>query len=241
MLQTLNCIALRTVKYNDRHSILTAYSREIGRVSFLVPAGAGREAVRRRAFLMPMGLFSCIGDLRPLRDIATMRDPRPTVPLQGLLSDPVKGMIAMFVAEVLHDLLREQQSDPLLFDFASDAIMRLDGMDSSHAANFHICFLYRLTRFVGIEPDTATWEEGRVFDMVEAVYRDTPPLHSHYLTPEQGDALHRLSRISWDNMHLFRFNRDQRNAITDLLLQYYSMHYATLPQLRSLDILRQLL
>ena len=45
MLRELHCIALRTIKYNERHSILSAYSLEVGRVSFLVPAGAGKEAL----------------------------------------------------------------------------------------------------------------------------------------------------------------------------------------------------
>ncbi len=54
MLRTLNLIPLRVIPYSDRNSILSAYSRELGRVSFVVPAGAGREARRRRALLMPM-------------------------------------------------------------------------------------------------------------------------------------------------------------------------------------------
>ncbi|MBO4380468.1 MAG: recombination protein O N-terminal domain-containing protein, partial [Muribaculaceae bacterium] len=37
----LTCIALRTTRYSDRYDILAAYSREIGRVSLLVPAGSG--------------------------------------------------------------------------------------------------------------------------------------------------------------------------------------------------------
>ena len=97
--QTLHCIALRTVKYNDRHSILTAYTREHGRMSFLLPAGSGKEAARRRALMMPMGLFECTADLRPGRDIPPMREPAPILPLHGIRSNPVKGLIAMFLAE----------------------------------------------------------------------------------------------------------------------------------------------
>ncbi|MDE6153062.1 MAG: recombination protein O N-terminal domain-containing protein, partial [Muribaculaceae bacterium] len=53
MYTTLDCIALRTVRHSDRHSILSAYTRQRGRMSFLIPAGNGREATRRRAMLMP--------------------------------------------------------------------------------------------------------------------------------------------------------------------------------------------
>ncbi|QCD42146.1 hypothetical protein E7747_07590 [Duncaniella dubosii] len=35
----LHLVALRTTKYSDTQTILTAYSRELGRVSLAMPAG----------------------------------------------------------------------------------------------------------------------------------------------------------------------------------------------------------
>ena len=53
MYQHLECIALRTVKVSDSKSLLSAWTRQLGRVSFSIPAGAGREARRRRALCSP--------------------------------------------------------------------------------------------------------------------------------------------------------------------------------------------
>lgn len=239
--QNLHCIALRTVKYNDRHSILTAYTREHGRMSFLLPAGSGKEAARRRALMMPMGLFECTADLRPGRDIPPMRDPTPILPLHGIRSDPMKGMIAMFLAEFLQSILRESQEDAPLFRHLTESIARLDSTTGTETANFPICFLYRLTRFAGIEPDTSSWRPGRIFDMTDATFRDTPPLHSHYLVPQESDAAAIISRMTWDNYGRFRFSRADRRLIIDRLTTYYSLHYTSLSALHSLDILRQIL
>ncbi|MDE7154739.1 MAG: recombination protein O N-terminal domain-containing protein, partial [Muribaculaceae bacterium] len=57
MLRPVKCIILRTVRYNDKSSIVTVYSRELGRMSFVSPAGASREATRRRALLMPLSVI----------------------------------------------------------------------------------------------------------------------------------------------------------------------------------------
>ena len=54
---TLRCIALRTTKHSDRHSIVTAWSEQLGRVGLLVSAGNGREDRRRRALMMPLSLI----------------------------------------------------------------------------------------------------------------------------------------------------------------------------------------
>ncbi|MDE5662357.1 MAG: recombination protein O N-terminal domain-containing protein, partial [Muribaculaceae bacterium] len=45
----LDCIALRTTKVSDSKNLLSAWTRTHGRLTFSLPAGAGREARRRRA------------------------------------------------------------------------------------------------------------------------------------------------------------------------------------------------
>lgn len=239
MFRTMHIIALRTVKYNDRHSILSAYSREMGRVSFLLPAGNGREASRRRALTMPLTPLECVASVRPDRDIHTMRDPRPLMVTHTLHSDPVRSAVALFLCEILQVVLRENQEDPALFAFLWEAVAKLDD-PSLNPANFHLCFLSRLGRFIGIEPDADGWAPGRVFDMVEGIFRATPPMHAHYLRPTEAAVVARLSRMTWDNMSRFRFSRDERNEILDVILRYYTIHYTSMNSLRSLDVLRSL-
>lgn len=237
MYQPLHCIALRTIKYNDKNSILSVYSLEMGRLFFLVSAGNGREANRRRAMFMPLSIFECVASIKPGRDLYTMRDPRVLVPLHGLHTHPMKGCIAMFIAEMLNGVLRESQSDDATFAFLIDAISRFDVMDKG-IANYHLCFLYRLGRFIGIEPDISTYREGAVFDMQDGRFRMTPPLHHKYLGVEDSRVLAMLSRITFDNMRFYRFNRNQRNEMLDKILEYYAIHYNSLSQMQSLDVLR---
>ena len=68
MYRPLNCIALRTVRYSDRNSILSVYTLQQGRMSLLVPAGTGKAAARLRALLMPLGRFDCVADIRTATD-----------------------------------------------------------------------------------------------------------------------------------------------------------------------------
>ena len=239
MLKTLHCIALRTIKYNERNNILTAYSLEAGRVSLLTSAGAGREAVRRRAITMPMSVFQCVADMRPGRDIYNIREPQTYMALHGVYADPMKSAIAMFLAELLAAVLKESQEDKALFSFLTDAIARLENMHRG-IANFHIAFLYRLGRYIGIEPDISTYMPGRTFDMREGIFRVSPPLHSHYLDSADASVLATLSRISWENAHAYAFSRTERQRVLQLMLDYYTLHYESLATLRSLDVLRAL-
>lgn len=237
----LHLVALRTTKYSDTQTILTAYSRERGRVSLALPAGSGKAAARMRALTMPLGLIECVSDVRPGREILPMRQVARECALATLHTDPVKQMMAMFLSEVLAVTLQSGDADEGLFDFLVASVKVLDGADVKQTANFHICFLFNLARHLGIEPDVATYAKGSVFDMADGRWRETPPLHRHYLMKDDAEAAWRLSRMTYGNMHRFRFNRAQRNAVVDTVLEYYSMHYTSMRHLRSLDILRVML
>lgn len=239
MLRSLHCIALRTIKYNEKHSILSAYSLELGRVSFLLPAGSGREAARRRALMMPLGTFECVADIRHGHDIYIMKEPKADIISHGIHSNPIKSALALFIAELLSVVLREYQEDKALFMFLRQSIERLNDATIG-VANFHLCFLFRLGRFVGIEPDVSTYQEGRIFDMVDGTFRLTAPLHSQYLSPQDSAVVALLSRMTYDNMHKFRLSRENRNQMLDVILEYYTIHYASLSSLKSIDVLRAL-
>lgn len=242
MLQTLHCIALRTIKYDDRRSILTAWSRENGRVSMMIQSGAGREAARRRALLMPMSLFEGISDLRPGKEITGLRDVRPMAVFADLHAHPVKSVLCMFLADFLETVLRPSPPDKLLTDYICDSVAALDGLQNPTAiANFHLYFLFHLGRFIGIEPDESSWQPGSVFDTQEGIFRTTAPLHNRYLEGNAAYAVFLLSRMHPENLHTFRFTRNERNAILDNILAYYTLHHTPVSNLTSLEVARAIL
>lgn len=237
----LRFIALKTTKYSDTQTILAAYSRELGRISFALPAGAGKAAARMRALTMPLAVVECASDPRPGREILPMRQAVQAVGLPEIHGDPLKQMVAMFLSEILSAVLPGGGPDERMFDFLEASVRILDVADSRRTANFHLCFLYNLGRRLGIEPDVSTYTEGSVLDMQDGAWRLTAPLHRNYLSPEASALAWRLSRMTFANMDRYRFNRTERNAILDAVLEYFSIHYVSLRRLRSLDILRSLL
>lgn len=239
MLTPIHAICLRTVRYSDRNNILTLYTRERGRLSVLMPAGSGREAARRRALTMPLSMVEGVADIRSGQELASVRDLRAMVALPMVHADPVKMSMAMFLTELLGVVLPEGEADVMLFDFLADAVAALDSVADGNA-NFHLAFLYRLGRFIGIEPDTGTYRPGAVFDMLEGVFRTTPPLHRHFLTGADADAVVMLSRMRWDNLRAFRLNRHDRRRILSVMLDYYGLHYTRLAGMRSVEILGEL-
>ncbi|MDE6100390.1 MAG: DNA repair protein RecO, partial [Paramuribaculum sp.] len=159
----------------------------------------------------------------------------------GIHSHPVRSAIALFVAEVLGCVLRDGPPDSMLWRFIADGIAVLDRLPPSRLANFHICFLSRLASVIGIFPDIGSYSDGMVFDMADGRFRMTPPLHPHFFSAAESRAVPMLGRLNYRTMHLWRLSRDQRQSILDGILEYYSIHYASLTGLKSLEVLRSLM
>lgn len=235
----LTCLSLRIVRHSDRHSILSAYTRERGRMSFLISAGNGREANRRRAMLMSGSRFTCIADLRDNSDrLPTMRDVMPRSP-HAPGGDPVKSAVTLFLADFLNTLMRDSMPDELLFDYC-DTMLEFYATSNRGIANFHLLFMIGMMHFAGIEPDLTTYRPGHLFDMVDGVFRDTAPLHGRYLERDEAQAAATLMRMTPRNLPHWKLTSAQRNHILDRLIEYYALHFATLQSMRSLDILRTL-
>lgn len=233
-------IALKMTRYSDSQNILTAYSRELGRVAFAVAAGSGKGAVRLRAMTMPLSIVECETEVRPGRELLTLRQGRPLEVMHDVHSNPVKQMLSMFLAEVLSHVIRESGPDSTLYDFISMAVKYLDGVPVGKCGNFHICFLLHLSRILGIEPDVSTYSAGSIFDMRDGIWRKSLPLHADMLMEEEAEVALRLQRMAFGNMAAFRFTRSQRARALDMVLKYYSLHLTPLGGLRSLEILRSM-
>lgn len=241
MYQSITCIALRTIKYDDRRSIVAAWSDSLGRVSLSMPAGDGREARRRRAMLMPLSVFHAQADVRPGRDILSVRDMRPALVAHSTTSDPTKAVVAMFLSEVLDHTLRTNVPDPALTQYLIDAITWLDATDSSRVvANFPVVFLLGLARHLGISPDPAEWRRGRVLDLRDGVFRATPPTHGVALDPEATRVAALMCRMAPEAAAGLALRRDTRRTILDIIMRYISIHHASLETMHSTTIVSEI-
>lgn len=239
MYESLNGIVLNTIKYNDRHNITHIYTDRHGLMSFLVAQGKTAAARMRAAMFMPLGLLQFEARIMPGKDLCTLHDVRRVHALHSLYADPVKNAVAMFMSELLTHSIQEREQNEPLFRYIATSVRLLDTITDG-VANFHICFLYHLGSFLGIEPDISSYQEGYWFDMAEGTFHSRPSGGSHNLRPEQAKVLYLLSRMSFSNLHIFRFNREERNQMLDTILTYYRLHNSTLGSLRSPDILKQL-
>jgi DNA repair protein RecO (recombination protein O) len=239
MLYKTEGIVLGTSPYNDIYGITQVFTRDHGRVSYLLPRSQGKKSNLKASLFFPLSVLNLEVEHLPLRDVHRLKEAERQFPLYDLCTNMTKVSLAFFVSEFLSRVLRESDNNELTFDFVKNSVETLEAAKKG-LANFHLAFMFGLTRFLGIYPNVEWQGKGGYFDLLHGEFSTGMPLHNHYLNQEKSAFLMQLRRMNYGNMHLFRLSRNNRNAIVDYLLEYYRLHIYDFPPLKSIDILREL-
>ena len=239
MYEKLKGIVLNTIRYSDKHNIVHVYTDGRGLMSFAVSLGKTHAARMRNALLMPLSLIEMEAAVRHGRDLAVMRELRRSYALSSIYSDPVKNAIALFISELLTHVIQEPEGNDAMFRYIEQSVQLLEQMPNQ-VANFHICFLYHLGGHLGIQPNVESYHQGYWFDMTDGVFVPTTVQGHQHLPPQEAQVIHLLSRMTFANMGVFKFSREERNRMLDVIINYYRLHNAAIGTLRSPDILKQL-
>ena len=140
----------------------------------------------------------------------------------------------------LYRAVREEAENRPLFAYLQHSIIWLDECGGGFA-NFHLVFLMRLSRFLGLYPNLEDYHTGDYFDLLNACFTSIrPQLHSSYINPEEAGRLRQLMRMNYETMHLFGMSRAERARCLTIMNDYYRLHLPDFPALKSLEVLKEL-
>ncbi|MBD5356320.1 MAG: hypothetical protein HDR88_04855 [Bacteroides sp.] len=239
MTEKFSAIVLDITRHNDRHNIVTVFSRSQGRMVFLSPCGSGKNARLRQSRLQPLAVIA--GDVRfsPVAELQKLGAFNLQEVWADLYFHPVKRMMVLFLSEFLNRLLKATMPDENLWDYIVTSLRLLDNMTTG-ISDFHIAFMGSLLPFMGIQPDASQYKEGMMFDMRGGVFTDILPPHNDYLRGDEARFASIISRVNFFNVKALRLNGHTRRTILSRLLAYYSIHFPGTANLKSLPIIQEL-
>ena len=239
MLTKTTAIVLHNIKYGDSKMIVDMFTRAHGRMSFVVTMPKSARSKIRKQFFQPLSMLSLEYDYRPKEQLQKIKEATILHPYSSLPFDMDKLTVGMFISEFLYHSLYGEQSNEQMFDYISDSLQWFDSSPSP-AANFHLVFMMRLSRFLGFYPNLDDYVPGCVFDLRNGCFSSLCPLHSDYLSSAEASLMSLMMRMNYPSMHLFKFTRAQRNRLLDVIVQYYRLHIPGFPDMKSLEVLRNL-
>ena len=93
------------------------------------------------------GKYSPLSIVQLTTDDRSVRTAQLSYVPKTIISDPYKRTIALFISEVLHNVLRHPMEDEPMYEFLEQAIRQLD--ETTEPQNFHLQFLVRFAAKLG--------------------------------------------------------------------------------------------
>ena len=239
MVEKFKGIVLRTLKYSDNLMIADIFTESRGRVSFLLPVTHSKRSKVRSVLFQPLSILHFQAQYKHGGAMSRLSEVVPACLYSTIPCDPYKSAITLYLAEFLTRALHEESDNAAIFSFIEESLMWLDGAEEKYA-NFHLLFLMRLTRFLGIAPNVEDMGRSGYFDLRAGCFVGLQPMHGDFLTSEQALDFFSLYACDYDDMHRIALNRAVRSNFLTTIGDYYRLHIPEFPELNSTEVLREL-
>lgn len=227
MLNKTKGIVINYLKYRESSLLVTIYTAEFGISSYVENGVRSAKAKHKIALFQPLTLLELEVYHKPGKGLHRISEAKCYYPYRKIPFDIAYSSIALFLTEVLGKVLREEEANPVLFEFLEDSFQILDqGVGSME--NFHLQFLWKLSEFLG-------FHAGRVQEFMDQLREAGVPGISD-LDPQAVQAL-----FDSDYGQVIGINRLQRAAILRALIYYYGLHMESFGELRSLQVLQEVM
>jgi DNA repair protein RecO (recombination protein O) len=104
------------------------------------------------------------------REIQLVKEVSRAIPLNSIPYDVTKSTQAIFMAEILYRVVKEEESNPMLAHFLFSTIQYLDALAEA-SPDFHIIFLFQLSRYLGFYPQKAIGGDKLFFDLASGRFK----------------------------------------------------------------------
>jgi len=238
MLSVTKGIVLHHVKYGESSVIATIYTEKFGRQSYIVNSVRSRKARNKALLLQPLCLLELVAYQKQSRDVQRLKELRLLKAFRSIPFDIKKSSQAIFIAEILYKVLKEEESNPQMFRFLEQAIAFLD-LITEGTNNFHLYFLSRLTEFLGISPNSGRLESGAWLDMEQGIAQPFKPDHPKFMDKEETEVFLRLSKLELNKFQEITVTKNLRKKLLVKILEYYQLHFDWVGRIKSLEVLNE--
>ncbi len=240
MLHKTRGIVFKTTDYSESSVIVQVFTEKFGLQSYMISGAKKPRAKMGYNMLQPLHLLDMIVYHKNTGNVQRIKELKNTPVLKTIPYDIIKSSIALFLNEVLYKAVKQQTADENLFDFVFNAIEWLDHQTEG-LANFHLLFLIQLSRYIGFYPDRYLVGEADYFDMKNGVFCRYKPNSILYLSPPHTANFARLLLCNFENIHQLKLTNEERRYLIQKILEYYAMHVEGFGNIRSHDVLEEVL
>lgn len=221
MLHKTQGIVIKYIKYGDTSIIVNVFTEVFGLQTYIVNGIRSKRSKGKIALYQPLTLLDMVVYHKEQTTIHRISEIKCSQPFTTISTNIKKSCIALFLTEVIHKTIKEQQDIQALFTFLHQSILFLDYLESDYE-NFHIQFLLKLTQYLGFGAEMI--EESELSLMLDR---------------ELLDICNKLYQSPFD--FYIKISYNSRLLLLQSLIDYYKNHMDNFGVIKSVEILSEVL
>lgn len=234
MLVKTKAIVLSALKYQEKSLIVKCFTESDGLKSYFVPSAySGKKSNQKIAYFQPLTLLEIEANHKNKGTLEHFKEIKLATAFQTINTNIFKSTIVIFLSEMLHHSIKEEEKNQSLFTFLEAALLWLDTHEET--ANFHLILLLEMSKFLGFYPDTSD-ADYKHFEMTEGVF--SPFQGVSCLTEHETHLFKKLLHLKFDSDQKI-FAGIERQILLKVLLDYYTIHLDGFKKPKSLEVLKE--
>jgi DNA repair protein RecO (recombination protein O) len=234
MLIKTKAIVLSSLKYQEKSLIVKCFTESDGLKSYFVPSAYSNKKVNQKiAYFQPLTIIEIEANHKNKGTLEHFKEIRLAHSYYSINSDIVKSTIVIFLSEILHHAIKEEEKNQSLFSFLETALLWFD--THQETTNFHLILMMEVTKYLGFYPDL-TELDFPYFDSKEGYF--TPFQSINSLTEHETHLFKRLLQLKFDSDQKI-FAGIERQLLLKILLDFFTLHLDGFKKPKSLDVLTE--
>lgn len=234
MLIKTKAIVISSLKYQEKSLIVKCLTQSDGLKSYFVPnAFAAKKSNQKIAYFQPLSILEIEANHKNKGTLEHFKEIKLAHAYQTISIDIIKSTIVIFLSEIIHHSIHEEEQNENLFNFLESALLWLDAHDEM--ANFHLMLMLEMTKFLGFYPDTSDIDY-HFFDAKEGIFSSLQG--TNCLSEHETFLFKRLIGLKFDSDQKV-FAGTERQMLLKILLHYYTLHLDGFKKPKSLEVLKE--
>lgn len=234
MLVKTKAIVLSALKFQEKSLIVKCFTLSDGLKSYFVrDAFSGRKGNHKIAYFQPLTLLEIEANHKNKGTLEHFKEIKINQPYLSIPTDISKSTITIFLSEMLHHSIREEEANPDFFTFLEAAFLWLD--NHHQIANFHLILLIETTKFLGFYPEKSN-PNFDFFEMKDGVF--VPFETVSCLNKHHSFLLKKLLELKFESTEIL-FKAKERQELLKIIIDYYSLHLDGFRKPKSLEVLTE--
>ena len=234
MLVKTKAIVLSSLKYQEKSLIVKCFTESDGLKSYFVPSAYSNKKVNQKiAYFQPLTIIEIEANHKNKGTLEHFKEIRLAHSYYSINTDIVKSTIVIFLSEILHHAIKEEEKNQNLFSFLETALLWFD--THQETTNFHLILMMEVTKYLGFYPDL-TELDFPYFDIKEGYF--TPFQSINSLTEHETHLFKRLLQLKFDSDQKI-FAGIERQLLLKILLDFYTLHLDGFKKPKSLEVLTE--